>query len=91
MAVLDVEIARYEVLQADLEREHLGKWALISGEELVGVFETFEDAGAVAARRYGRGPYLIRKIGAPPLRLPPRMGYNPALTLTGPVYKEDWR
>ena len=39
-------------------------------EEFVGVYATFAAAGRVAVRRFGRGPYLIREIGAPPLILP---------------------
>lgn len=70
MGVLDREIAHYDARRADLEREHPGEWALIHQDEFVGVYATFEAAGRIAARRFGRGPYLIREIGAPPLTLP---------------------
>ena len=70
MGVLDTEVALYETLRADLEQGHKGEWALIHREEFVGVYATFEAAGRVAVRRFGRGPYLIREIGAPPLTLP---------------------
>ena len=46
---------------------HLSKWAVIHGETFVGAFPTFDDALQEAVRCYGRGPYLIREIGAPPL------------------------
>lgn len=70
MAVLEVEIARYESMRADLERDHKGEWVLIHGEEMIGTYDSFEDAGKVAVRQFGRGPYLIRKVGARPLTLP---------------------
>ncbi len=70
MGVLDREIAHYNARRPDLEREHKGEWVLIHQDEFVGVYATFEDAGRVAVRRFGRGPYLIRKVGAPPLTLP---------------------
>ena len=70
MGVLDTEVALYETLRPDLEQAHKGEWALIHQEEFVGVYATFEAAGRVAVRRFGRGPYLIREIGAPPLTLP---------------------
>ena len=72
MGVLDAEVALYETLRADLEQGHKGKWALIHRDEFVGGFATFEEAGRVAVRRFGRGPYLIREVGAPPLMLPYR-------------------
>ena len=70
MAVLEREIARYESMRAELEKNHNGEWVLIHQEEMVGTYNSFEDAGRAAVRRFGRGPYLIRKVGAPPLTLP---------------------
>ena len=70
MGVLDREIALYADRRAALEQEHKGEWALIHQDEFVGLYPTFEDAGRVAVRRFGRGPYLIKKVGAPPLTLP---------------------
>ena len=70
MGVLDTEVALYETLRPDLEQAHKGEWVLIHQGEFVGVYATFAAAGQVAVRRFGRGPYLIREIGAPPLTLP---------------------
>ena len=70
MGVLAREIARYESMRAELEKNHNGEWVLIHQEEMVGTYNSFEDAGRAAVRRFGRGPYLIRKVGAPPLTLP---------------------
>ena len=79
MGVLDAEVALYETLRADLEQGHKGEWALIHRDEFVGVFATFEEAGRVAVRRFGRGPYLIREVGAPPLMLPASVRFHKSI------------
>jgi hypothetical protein len=77
MAELREEIAAYEMMRADLESAHLGKWALVHDRKLIGVFDAFERAAETAVREFGRGPYLIRQIGAPPVTLPASVLYNP--------------
>ena len=72
------EIAAYEEMRADLEAEHLGKWALVHNEELTGIFESFEQAAETAVEQFGRGPYLIREIGQAPVTLPASVLYHPA-------------
>ncbi len=76
MAVLEKEIARYESMRDDLEKEHPGEWVVICEEQFAGTYASFEDAGKAAVRKFGRGPYLIRKIGAPPLTLSPSVLYR---------------
>ena len=75
---LKKEIAAYEGMHTDLEAEHLGKWALVHNEELAGIFESFEQAAETAVEHFGRGPYLIRKIGQAPVTLPASALYHPA-------------
>ena len=77
MGVLDREIAAYDRMRDCLERDHLHRWVVIFGEELSGTFDDFQDAAADATRRYGRGPYLIRQVGAPPATLPASVLYRP--------------
>jgi hypothetical protein len=77
MAELSEEIAAYEQMRGDLEAKHLGKWVLVHDKTLVGIYDTFEAAADVAVRKFGRGPYLIRQIGAPPLTLPASVMYHP--------------
>ncbi len=77
MAELSEEIAAYEQMRGDLEAKHLGKWVLVYDKNLVGIYDTFEAAADVAVRKFGRGPYLIRQIGAPPLTLPASVMYHP--------------
>lgn len=76
MIELDREIAAYETMRADLENQHMGEWALIFDEKLVGVYPSFEEAAQVAVHEFGRGPYLIRQIGAPPVTMPASVIYN---------------
>ena len=72
------EIAAYEKLQPELEANHMGKWVLIHEEKLVGVFESFEDAAEQAVEKFGRGPYVIRQVGASPVVLPASVMYRMA-------------
>ena len=77
MASITDEIAAYERQQATLEAEHMGKWVLFQDLDLIGVYESFESAAEEAVRRFGRGPYLIRQVGAPPVVLPASVMYHP--------------
>ena len=76
MADLDQDIAAYEKLQTDLESRHVGKWVLVHNEVLVSLYDSFEAAADEAVKRFGRGPYLIRQIGAPPMTLPASVLYH---------------
>ncbi len=77
MSELTKEIAAYERMRNELETDHLGEWALVHDEGLVGLYATFEEAAAEAVRQFGRGPYLIREIGAAPVTLPASVLYRP--------------
>jgi hypothetical protein len=70
MADLDVEIAAYRAQLFELETQAYGQWVVFHGAERQGVFRTFEEAAQEAVRKFGRGPYLIRQVGAPPVSLP---------------------
>lgn len=67
---IDKEITAYERLRPDLEARHMGEWALVHDEILVGTFPSFDEAAKVAVANFGRGPYLIRQVGAPAITLP---------------------
>jgi hypothetical protein len=76
MIELDREIAAYETMRADLENRHMGEWVLVFNEKLIGLYPSFDEAAQVAVRDYGRGPYLIRQVGAPPVTMPASVVYN---------------
>jgi hypothetical protein len=67
---LDSDIAAYEAMQADLEAHLMGKWVVVRDRQLVGSYESFDRAAEEAVHRFGRGPYLIRQVGAPPVVIP---------------------
>ena len=77
MSELKDDIVAYEGMQADLESSALGKWVLFYDKKLIGTFDTFEVAAQEAVRKFGRGPYLIRQIGAQAITLPASVLYHP--------------
>ena len=77
MSELDRELEAFENMKVDLETHHLGKWVVVHDGELVGAFDTLDTAATEAVRRFGRGPYLIRQVGAPPASLPASVLYQP--------------
>jgi hypothetical protein len=75
MAEIDTEIIAYEKMREKLETEHMGKWVLLHQEKLINIYDSFDAAAEDAVRQFGRGPYLIRQIGAPPVTLPASVMY----------------
>jgi hypothetical protein len=75
MAELKDEIAAYDTMRADLEATSLGKWVLVHDRAVIGIYESFDSAASEAVHRFGRGPYLIRQIGAPPISMPVSVMY----------------
>jgi len=76
---LKENIAAYGHLKDDLELEHFGKWVVFHQSKQAGLYDSFQEAAADAARRFGNGPYLIRRIGDPPVvKLPASVIYRPA-------------
>jgi len=77
MANLTDEIHAYEAARSDLESKYLGRWVLMHDQQLIGAYDCFENAADNAVRRFGRGPYLIRQVGAQSVTLPVSVLYNP--------------
>lgn len=75
MADIQTEIAAFQEMQADLEARLLGRWVLIHDGSLIGDFSDFDEAADHALVKFGRGPYLIRKVGEPPSVLPVSVVY----------------
>src|SRR5262245_3220932 len=67
---LDLELSTYDRERGRLEGEHRGKFVLIRGNRIAGIFEHFHAASQHATRRFRRGSYLIQCIGAETMRLP---------------------
>jgi hypothetical protein len=63
MMALDEELKTYQrELPRLLGRE--GKFALIRGNDLIGVYESYEDALQVGYDRFGLAPFLVKQIQA---------------------------
>ncbi len=75
MAELDIELAAYEKLRDDLEAHSMGKWVLIHDESIIGTYDSFDAAAKDAVTKFGRGPFLIRQVGAPALKIPASVAY----------------
>jgi len=76
-SAIDEDIAAYETIRQELEANSTGKWALVCDQKLIALFDSFERAAQDAVSRFGRGPYLIRQVGALPLTLPASVMYYP--------------
>jgi hypothetical protein len=70
MADIQSEIAAFEQMQPSLEAQYPDRWVLIHDGQLIDTFDTFDLAAAVAVKRFGRGPFLIRQVGVQPEPLP---------------------
>ena len=61
--MLDTEIAYYDEHAEELLLTYPNRYVLIYGDELIGTFESRSDAVGEGVRRYGRGPFLVRRTG----------------------------
>ena len=77
MPTLQDEIAAFESMRNDLELNHMGEWVIVHNSQVAGTFPAFEQAAEVAVAKFGRGPFLLRQIGAPPVTLPASVMYRP--------------
>ena len=54
----------------------MGKWVLFHDLQLIGLYDSFQAVAEDAVQRFGRGPYLIRQVGAAELSLPASLTYR---------------
>jgi hypothetical protein len=64
--MLDLERATYSENAAAWTAQHPGKFAVVKGDNLAGVFDTMDEALAAGARGFGLQPFLVRQLGQPP-------------------------
>ncbi len=60
--VLKTELETYERERERLLAESEGKYALIHGDSVVGVWDTYEDALKAGYSQIGLGPFLVKQI-----------------------------
>lgn len=63
MSALEKELSTYESLLPTLKADE-GKFALIAGEDLLGTFDSYEDALNIGYDRCGLQPFLVKRIEA---------------------------
>lgn len=61
---LEVELRYFESKKDELLRHHEGKFALVVGEELLGVFDGREEAYKAGLERRGNVPMLIKQVSS---------------------------
>lgn len=66
---LQREIAAFDRMRDYLETDYFSKWVVVHDEKLAGAYASDQEAAEEAVRRFGRGPYLIRQVGAGPMEL----------------------
>ena len=76
VATLDENMTAYEELRGQLESKHMGEWVLIHDRQLIGTYSDFQTVASTAVKRFGRGPYHIKRIGEPPIKLPPALMFG---------------
>ena len=60
--ILSKELETYEKNKPKLLKDSRGKFALIKGEEVVNVFDTYADAVKVGIDKFGNSPFLVKQI-----------------------------
>jgi len=61
-ALLARELAHFEANRQEYVRQHLGKFVVIQGERLIGVYDTPQAAYEAAVAELGRELFLIRQV-----------------------------
>lgn len=59
---LETELAAYARMKEELLKIHEDKFALIHGDKFVGAFDSADNAYSEGVKRFGREPFLVKKI-----------------------------
>ncbi len=60
--MLEQEIAFYNEKLPEWLQQHANRFVLVKGQELVGFYDTNEDALTEGARRFGLQSFLVRRV-----------------------------
>ena len=61
--MLETERQFFDEHIGQLQSQYAGKFVVIKLQEIVGAFDTIEEALAEGSRRFGLDSYLVRRIG----------------------------
>jgi hypothetical protein len=59
---LKTEMETYERHKQELLSDHRGKFALIRGPEIAGIWDTYEDALEAGYGQFGLEPFMVKQI-----------------------------
>jgi hypothetical protein len=62
MNPLEQERKFFNDQQVEWSKLYPGKFVLVQGQELIGVFDTAENAVSEGLRRFGLNPFLVRNV-----------------------------
>lgn len=62
LSSLSEELAYFNERLAHLLKEHPGKFALVKGRQLVGTFDSADNAYVAGVEKFGVVPFLVREI-----------------------------
>jgi hypothetical protein len=70
--VLEQERTLYDAYLNEWLQRYADRWVLVRGQELIGVFNTVEEALVEGTRRFGLTPFLVRQVtpSQEPVRIP---------------------
>lgn len=71
--MLEAEMKTFATHSPEWRKQHTGKFVLVKGEKLAGIFNTQVDALAEGARNFGLDSFLVRQLGleeSPSLSIP---------------------
>ena len=75
---LNDNIKAFINMSEELNQHYAGKFVIIYDGNFVASYDSFDNAARAAIERYGKGPYLIRQIGAPTeMPMPASIAYRP--------------
>jgi len=61
---LEQELKKFQELLPSLLGQHEGKFVLICGSDMVGIYDSYQDALAIGYEKCGVKPFLVKKISA---------------------------
>ena len=70
MSTLEQEILAYDRMREELEEKYFNRWVVVRNGKVACHYDRPEECLQFATEKFGRGPYLIRQVGAPPESLP---------------------
>lgn len=60
--VLKNELSTFEKNKRNLIRNHLGEYVLIKDDEILGTYQSFNEAANKGIMKFGTNPFLVKKI-----------------------------